>query len=343
MVKIEPLNITVCAGGEGVEAQISWASGRAVYAALGRLGHRVALCDVRPSDLSALYRPANVVFIALHGEFGEDGTVQRLLDELGVSYCGSGAAASALAFDKAASKEVFARHGIPTPDYRVVTASDRWESSDPGAIKLPSVIKPLASGSSVDITIVRTRQEWIGAVQGLVEQAGRALVESYIQGPELTVSILADKALPVCQIKTKREFYDYQAKYLDDDTEYGFDIDLPADLLAQIQAMSVRAHRLLGCRTFSRADWVIDGRTLQPYLLEINTIPGFTNHSLLPKCAARAGIGFDELCNRIIQCHVERKNKKTLPPRSDQRRSDGRYSTLRESVLYGEPALSSRD
>ncbi len=289
-----PLDITVLAGGPGVEREVSLMSGRAVHATLARLGHRVALRDISPDDLSALHRPADVVFIALHGEFGEDGSVQRALDKLGVPYCGSGAAASALAFDKPASKEVFARHGIPTPDYHVVRG-------DLGTIRLPSVIKPVASGSSVDVTIAHTRRQLIDAVDHLVRQTGTALVESYINGPELTVGILGDRALPVCQIHTRREFYDYQAKYIDDNTQYRFDIDLPDDLLAQIQAFSLRAHQLLACRAFSRADWMIDGRSLQPYLLEINTIPGFTSHSLLPKCAARAGIGFDELCGRIIE------------------------------------------
>ena len=132
------------------------------------------------------------------------------------------------------------------------------------------------------------------------------MIEQYIRGPELTVGILGDEGLPVCQIRTRREFYDYQAKYVDDDTEYLFDIALPADLLGRIRDLSVKAHLALGCRDFSRVDWMVDARTLEPYVLEINTIPGFTSHSLLPKAAARVGISFDELCQRIAELGLAR-------------------------------------
>lgn len=293
------LDVTVLAGGVGVEREVSLQSGRAVHAALVRLGHRAALRDVSPADLSPLHRPCDFFFIALHGEFGEDGAIQRALDRVGVPYAGSDAAASALAFDKRAAKEVFARHGLPTPPHHWVTADNVELELE--LIRRPCVVKPAASGSSVDVTIARTREQTVEAVTRLVRQYGAALVERYIDGPELTVGVLGDSALPVCQIVTRREFYDYQAKYLDDDTEYRFEIDLPPELLAQVQTYSVRAHRLLGCRAFSRADWMVEGRTLQPYLLEVNTIPGFTTHSLLPKAAARVGIGFDELCQRIIE------------------------------------------
>ena len=133
------------------------------------------------------------------------------------------------------------------------------------------------------------------------------LIERYVQGPELTVGILGDRALPICQIRTRREFYDYQAKYIDEDTEYLFDVDLPDAMLRRIGELSLRAHRALGCRDFSRVDWMVDAATLEPYLLEINTIPGFTSHSLLPKAAARVGISFDQLCRRITELGLARE------------------------------------
>ncbi|RJP42441.1 MAG: D-alanine--D-alanine ligase [Phycisphaerales bacterium] len=306
LVTAECMDITVLAGGPGVEREVSLESGRAVHAALARQGHRVSLCDVSPDELSALRRPADFVFIALHGEFGEDGTVQRLLDDLGVPYCGSGAAASALAFDKLRSKEIFARNGLPTPEFRSVqrgTPRAEW-----GDLPLPCMVKPVASGSSVDVIRADTHDEAAAAIDRVLAHTGRALIERYVQGVELTVGILGDQALPVIEIRTRRPFYDYQAKYVDDDTQYLFDIDLPAELSAHVQALSLRAHRHLGCRAFSRADWLVDRRTFQPYLLEINTIPGFTGHSLLPKAAARVGIDFDTLCVKIVELSLSERS-----------------------------------
>jgi len=302
--KMSPLRVTVLAGGIGVEREVSVHSGRAVHAALNRLGHRAVICDIRPDDLSALGRPADFVFIALHGEFGEDGTLQRELDARGIPYCGSGADASELAFDKGAAKRRFIACGVPTPKYVLV------EARDPAArladFALPCVVKPVASGSSVGTSIAKDRAALMHAVAQRIDAEGQALVEEYIRGPELTVGVLEGKALPVCHIRTQREFYDYQAKYIDDDTEYLFDLDLPAELLRRVQELSVRAHHALGCDVFSRVDWMVDERTHEPFALEVNTIPGFTSHSLLPKAAARVGVDFDTLVDRILQASMAR-------------------------------------
>jgi D-alanine-D-alanine ligase len=296
--RVRPLTITVLAGGPGPEREVSLQSGKAVYDALCRLGHRTTRCDVNPDDLSALDRTADVVFIALHGEFGEDGSLQAELDARGIPYCGSGPAASRLAMDKAATKERLVRNNLPTPPYEVVEPGGAAGLA--ARFPTPAVVKPVASGSSVDTTIARTPEVLEDATARLLNRYGRSLVERYIAGPELTVGILDDTALPVCEIRTRREFYDYEAKYIDDDTEYRFDVDLPAPLLKRVEALSVATHRVLGCRVFSRVDWMVDAATLEPYILEVNTIPGFTSHSLLPKAAARIGIGFDELCQRIV-------------------------------------------
>ncbi|MBI4716195.1 MAG: D-alanine--D-alanine ligase [Planctomycetes bacterium] len=293
-----PLDVVVLAGGPGPERQVSESSGAAVHAALGRLGHRCVVCDITPADLSALDRRADFFFIALHGEFGEDGALQAELDRRGLHYSGSGAAASRRAMNKVQAKRCLQLAGIPTPEYLVADAATPPRSLS--GLVLPAVVKPVASGSSVDTSIVRTPQQLAAAVESVAARYGEALVERYIRGPEWTVGILGGRALPVCEIRTKREFYDYQAKYVDDDTQYLFDLDYPAAALERVQALSVAAHRVLGCRVFSRVDWMLDAETLEPFVLEVNTIPGFTNHSLLPKAAARVGVDFDELCQRII-------------------------------------------
>jgi D-alanine-D-alanine ligase len=302
--KTLPLDILVLAGGPGAEREVSLQSGRAVSEAFTRLGHRVRMSDIDPTDFSALdhlqagLHANDIIFIALHGEFGEDGVLQAELDRRGLRYCGSGAAASRLAMDKADAKRCFEHAGIPTPPYEIVDAA----SLDGLASRLPvpAVVKPVACGSSVDTFIARSESELCSAATRLVASYKQALIERYIDGPELTVGILGDEALPVCEIRTRREFYDYQAKYVDDDTEYLFDLDLPSAMLRRVQELSREAHRALGCAVFSRVDWMVDSATLMPYVLEVNTIPGFTSHSLLPKAAARMGLSFDQLCQRIV-------------------------------------------
>lgn len=296
---VETLDITVLAGGPGGEREVSLNSGRAVHEALIRLGHRAELCDILPGDMAALDRPADFAFIVLHGEFGEDGTVQAELERRGMAYAGSGPAASRRAMNKVEAKRCFKRAGVPTPEHAV--AEPGTCAAIARSFPLPAVVKPVASGSSVDTSIVETRAALADAVEAVVAKYGRALVERCIRGPELTVGILGDHPLPVCEIRTLRAFYDYQAKYIDDDTQYLFDLDLPARVLDEVQSLSLTAHRALGCEAFSRVDWMVDGTTLKPYALEVNTIPGFTSHSLLPKAAARAGVGFDELCARIVE------------------------------------------
>jgi len=299
------LRVTVLAGGPGAEREVSLQSGAAVAAALRRRGHAVSVCDVRPGELSALDLPADFVFVALHGEFGEDGAVQAELDRRGLVYSGTGAAGSRLAMHKVEAKRAFQRCGVPTPSFAAV---DRGDVDDEAALfPVPAVVKPVDSGSSVNVTIARTRPDLRLAARRLVEEAGGALLERYIQGREWTVGLLGEEALPVCEIRTRREFYDYQAKYVDEDTEYDFDFPAPPGLTERVQRLSVTAHRALGCDVFSRVDWMIDGATNEPYALEVNTIPGFTGHSLLPKAAARVGVGFDELCERIIELSLSSK------------------------------------
>ncbi len=298
------LKITVLMGGPGSEREVSLKSGRRVTEALQTLGHDVYGADIQPDNLSALDRPVDMVFLALHGAFGEDGQVQQILEKRGIKYSGSGPQASALAMDKVAAKCRFIESRLPTPRFDVVSAQrvdkvlEHWTC--------PVVVKPAAQGSSVDCHIVRQYEELGAVLEDMTRRYDRCLLEEFIQGPELTVGILGEASLPPIQIRTRREFYNYEAKYLDDDTEYLFDIDLPAAVLDRIGELSVRAHRALGCRDFSRVDWMVDARTQEPYLLEINTIPGLTDHSLLPKAARRAGLSFEMLCQRIVEMTCQR-------------------------------------
>ena len=303
------LDITVLYGGIGPEREVSLQSGVAVAEALTRRGHSVELCDLTPDRLARLDDVGDAAFIALHGAFGEDGTLQRALDDRGILYCGADTAASSLAMDKVAAKRRCIGAGLPTPPYVVVVAEQSQKGFERvvSTLRLPVVVKPTDSGSSVDTYICRSVEPLRNAIHRVTNQYGNALVERCIEGPELTVGILDGEALPVCQIRTRREFYDYQAKYLDNATEYLFDIDLPATLLKHVQDSSRRAFEALGCRDFARVDWMVDARTGEPFFLEVNTIPGFTSHSLLPKAAARIGIPFDDLCQRIIDLTMGRK------------------------------------
>lgn len=313
--RVAQLDVTVLAGGPSDEREVSLASGQCVAGALASLGHRVSMCDISPNDLSALDRPADIVFVALHGAFGEDGAVQSELERRRAPFTGCGAVASAVAMDKVKAKARFIEAGLPTPRFdlvrpgRVAEILQRW--------RLPVVVKPVSSGSSVDTHLVREAGRFRDAVSEVIKKHGEALLEELVEGPELTIGILGQRALPPIEIRTVREFYDYQAKYIDEDTEYRFDIDLPGCLLQRMQEMSLKAAAALGCRDFCRVDWMVDRVTHEPYILEINTIPGFTSHSLLPKAAARAGISFADLCQQIIELALARAaaGPPSSPPR----------------------------
>jgi D-alanine-D-alanine ligase len=290
-------------GGPGSEREISLMSGRAIADALKRCGHRVTTADISPDDTSALDREGiDAIFIALHGTFGEDGQVQRLCEQRGLVYVGSGPGASELTMDKDASKRIFQRAGLATPEWVII---DRSAKDD---FPLPCVIKPVDGGSSLDITIARDEATRESALENLLTTDGMAMIEAFVPGREMTVSVLDDKPLPVIEIIPDREFYDYIAKYDDEATQYIFDTQLPPAIEQHLQAAALTAHRTLGCKDFSRADFILDADGTA-WLLEVNTIPGFTGHSLLPKAAAAAGISFEQLCERIVRLALERAGK----------------------------------
>jgi D-alanine-D-alanine ligase len=314
----DTLDITVLMGGPSSEREVSFLSGQAVARALEGLGHRVTRADISPSDTSALDCPRiDVVFIALHGEFGEDGKVQTLCESRRLAYTGSGPRAGELAMDKAAAKQIVRRHGLATPDWTVIE-----EYQPPGRVaaraaemSLPVVVKPVTGGSSVDVTIARSADQRDRAMEAGLDKYGRVMLERFVAGREITVSILGQHALPVIQIVPKREFYDYLAKYADDaGTEYLFDFGVEAGLLRSIQETALAVHEALGCRDMSRADFILD-ESNSPQLLEVNTIPGFTGHSLLPMAARRAGIEFPQLVDRLARMAYARRGQPPPAPK----------------------------
>lgn len=305
------LDITVLMGGPSTEREVSLISGAAVAGSLVRNGHKVTTADISPEDLSALDRRGiDVVFIALHGDFGESGQVQRLCQQRGLTYVGSGPEASEMAIDKVASKERFRCAGLPTPGWVVIEQGSDAEQRNKAmaGFGLPCVLKPIDGGSSVDVTIARDAATACKAMEHLLSTYGRGLVEQYVAGREFTVGILDGAALPVIEIKTTREFYDYFAKYQDDATQYIVNPPLPAEAAARMSCAAQAASAALGCRDFCRVDFLM-GADNTPYVLEINTIPGFTGHSLLPKAAAAAGIDFDQLTERIVRMALRRDGR----------------------------------
>jgi D-alanine-D-alanine ligase len=304
-------NVIVLRGGPSAEREVSLVSGRAVAEALRRLGHRVTEADIRPGDLAALESPGvDAVFIALHGEFGESGDVQALCEERGLAYTGSGPRASRLAMDKDAAKRLFLARGLATPPWAVIAMDDsparRRELLS--AVPLPAVVKPVDGGSSVDVVIDCDAAGRDRAMDSLLPKYGRLLVEHFVAGREMTVGILGRRTLPILEIIPGggHKFYDYDAKYSDGaGTRYEFDRDLPPGSADSMASAALQAFDALGCRDMSRVDFMIDGDG-RAWLLEVNTIPGFTSHSLLPMAAGKAGISFDCLAGRILEAALAR-------------------------------------
>ncbi|WP_417390598.1 D-alanine--D-alanine ligase family protein [Gimesia sp.] len=299
------LNIVVLSGGESAESEISLKSGETVARALSARGHQLKIVDPSLVDLESFdWSGCDVVFIALHGTYGEDGTIQSTLDRLGIPYSGCDAATSKLAFSKSASKERFIQYNVNTPSYVLI-----HESDDAGRIEqharsmgYPLVVKPDAQGSSLGVTIVKTPEELPQALTRCFHYDSFGILESAIKGTEWTVTVVDDQVLPLIQIRTPHEFFDYEAKYTEDSTEYLFEFDLPTNVIQSIIKTGANACTALGTTGIVRVDLLVD-RFQQPWVLEVNTIPGFTDHSLVPKAAARAGIDFGELCEQaLINC-----------------------------------------
>lgn len=284
--------IAVLKGGPSAEREVSLCSGAAVAKALRSLDYEVTEVDVTGTTVD-LPAGCEAVFIALHGTFGEDGQLQALLEQRGVPFTGSGSASSACAFDKVASKRVFERQAIATPRYEVLAPGQAR------TMPLPAVVKPPRQGSSIGISKVFEESEWEAALAAALALDSEALVEAYIEGAELTVGIVGEQVLPIVEIRAPDGYYDFRAKYTKGLTEYLVPAPLDEAATRACQELAWRAFNALGCRGLGRVDIRLtpDGH---PFVLELNSIPGFTETSLLPKAARAAGLEFPALCEKIL-------------------------------------------
>jgi len=298
--------VAVLMGGRSAEREISLMSGTAVLEALRRRGVDAHRFDPAEQPLEDLKREKFArVHIALHGRYGEDGTVQGALELMGIPYTGSGVMASALAMDKWRTKLVWLAAGIPTPRFRMLSAETDW-SGVARDLGLPLIVKPVREGSTIGLSKIKAAEELPGAYARAAEHDTLVIAEQFIAGQELTASILGDTPLPLVRIQPVAELYDYQAKYFSDETRYFCPSGLAPEQERRIQALGLEAYRILGCRGWGRVDVILTARD-EPYFLEANTSPGMTAHSLVPMAAREAGIGFDDLVVRILEmADVER-------------------------------------
>ncbi len=331
------MNIAVFLGGISPERDVSLNSGKSVALALQELGHNVITLDPafgieQPKSLlnelvksvdsipptlsqlsnfpirnylelvnSSFLNNIDAVFLTLHGKYGEDGIIQSLLELRGIPYTGSGVLSSALAMDKVMSKIVLEENGITTPKW-IVLGKGKWNSEDLeqwSFENIPCVVKPNDGGSTIGMTIVNKREELFSAIQLAEKYSEKVLLEEYIEGQELTVPIVGTEALPIIEIKPKGGFYDYTRKYTKGETEYICPAELSTDIFHRVQEAGLKAFEVLGCKGFARTDF-----RLKPngefYCLEVNTIPGMTSTSLVPKAAKAIGIEFPQLCQKIV-------------------------------------------
>jgi len=303
--KMNKIKVGVLQGGVSSEREISLQSGAQVISSLQRSGIRTAAIDVTCRDSCAvremvLKSGIDCAFIALHGEFGEDGRIQMILEDLKLPYTGSGPLASRIAMNKIESKKIFMDQGVPTPEFEVLVRGSRpslrWQC--------PFVIKPDASGSSVGVSVVKEAKELDQALASAFRESETVLIEEYIEGKECTVGILAGKPMGVVEILPKTGYYDFSAKYSEGMASFKAPAEVEPELYRKIRDTGLRAHQVLGCRDFSRADIRLSAEGI-PYVLEVNSIPGLTSHSLLPLSASCAGIDFDLLIKKMLELCLE--------------------------------------
>lgn len=328
---IRPLRVLVVAGGPSAEREISLQSGHAVAHALASRGHYVTAYDPRQEQLTGVeVAHFDVAFVALHGRYGEDGGVQAQLESLGLPYTGSCAAASALAFSKTAAKEKFLEHGISTPAavsfYEGEQITECVRRAAP--LGFPVVVKPDRQGSSLGISFASDLDALAKSIELALAFDSQGLIEVAIAGEEWTVPLFDELVLPPIRIDTPHAFFDYEAKYLRGDTAYEFPEDLPPGLLAGIQTTAQNAARSLGVTSLSRVDLRVDS-TGQPWVLEVNTIPGLTDHSLAPKSAARMGLTLARLCEEICQRAIDTRRDQISRP--DRQSTQGHAAIRRAS------------
>ncbi|HTY87392.1 MAG TPA: D-alanine--D-alanine ligase [Candidatus Acidoferrum sp.] len=296
------LKITVMLGGPSAEREVSLRSGAAVAKALRSVGHEVQELDPQDGKFT-LPQATDVVFLALHGTYGEDGTVQKSLDALGATYTGCDAEASRIAFDKVLTKQRCRAAGVPTAPFLVVNSA---RAPLPKEFRPPLVVKPVRQGSSVGLQFVERIESWSAALAEALQFDSEVLVEEKIAGRETTVGILGDEPLPVVEVRPRAGSYDYRNKYTAGRTEYFCPADFDAATTRRIQDAALGAFRAVGGRDYARVDVMVrpDGA---PVVLEVNTLPGMTETSLLPKAAAAAGMNYAQLCQRMVDLALKRK------------------------------------
>ncbi len=303
--------IGVLMGGPSSEREISLKSGKAVSLALIECGQNAEAIDITTDDRDKnidliKFRNIDCAFLALHGRYGEDGAIQEILEGLGIVYTGSGVSASRLAIDKIASRVIFEQKGLRVPRYKVLEKKlSKAKVPLDEDLAFPLVVKPAANGSSIGLSIADDEAALDVAVQIAFGFDPRIIIEEFVRGREVTVGILDREPLPVIEVIPKKRFFDYEAKYQPGFTEYVVPAKLEASVARLAQDAAQRAHNLLGCSGFSRVDIILDKDSV-PCILEVNTIPGFTATSLLPKAARAAGIGFGQLCMRLIELAYEK-------------------------------------
>jgi len=300
------LKVNIILGGSSSERDISLRSGNAVYDALKRVGIHCALVDPSRVAGNQTYQ-CDLAFIALHGSGGEDGVIQKTLERLKITYTGSDPDASAKAFHKGRAKELFRQYGIPTAEYKILKRNN-WKQVLNG-FPAPFFVKPVANGSSVGIYCVDDMTKAVEKIDQSIKEHKEVMVERRIIGREFTVGVLGNEALPVIELKPKRPFYDYEAKYTAGMTEYLVPAPIDELLESSLKRIAIEVHEKLGLRDLSRTDFMTD-TSGNIFVLEINSIPGLTELSLLPKAARAAGISFEEMCLRILSAAFDRSEMK---------------------------------
>lgn len=297
-------------GGISSEREVSLRSGKAIYDALRGLGYNAAAIDVGRDVIDVIKKSGiEVAFIALHGGWGENGAIQGLLEIMEIPYTGSGILASALAMDKASSRKIFEEQGLKVPSYIILDRKHSILKAHNSGHKFPLVIKPSSEGSSIGVSIVYKKEELMGAIETAFLYGERIVVEDFIEGREIHVGVLGEKALGAIEVRPKKGFYSYEAKYTHGLTDYIYPPDLTDKEYSDCLEAGLMAHIALGCDGATRVDLMV-GREGIPYILEVNTLPGMTSTSLLPKIAQGAGISFNELVEKVLEMAMKKKNRK---------------------------------
>lgn len=304
------MKIAVLYGGVSAEREVSLSTGKKIIGALESKGHEVVGVDFHPNKLSEILElDVDAVFIGLHGKFGEDGRLQSLLDMLNIPYVGSGVLASALAMDKARSKQFFKNAGIRTAQELVLEKKLYDESKLEVPFGFPVVVKPNHEGSTIGLTIAKNKEEMLSGIAAAFLHDHTVLVEEFIAGKEVTVGVMGDKgkvkALPVVEIVPKNAYYDYESKYAEGGSEHFVPARVDEATTSLLQEQAVLAHEVLGCEVYSRVDFIIPENG-KPVILEVNTLPGMTPTSLYPDAAKEVGLSYPEMIEKLIQLSLQK-------------------------------------